>query len=807
MIAPGHAGNIGKSVRRREDAYLLRGEGRFLDDIAEPKDTLFLGFVMSPHASAKIVGIDASEALALDGVVDVITAEGMSRLAKPVHTIIDFPGYRGTPRPVLAEGRVRFVGEHVAIVVAEDPYLVQDAIDLVAVDYAELPATVTLEQAAESGAALVHDEVADNVMFESRFATEGFDEAFAAAEHVVRERFRKGRVAGVPLEPRGCLAVPDHVADSLIFYTSTQIPHLVRTALAELLDIPEPRLRVVTPEVGGGFGTKAQFYTEEVATAAIALHLRRPVKWVQDRREELLTSIHARDHVIELEAAVDGEGRITALRADIRTNAGAYSSYPFGCSLETTGAARMLVGPYDLRHYAYVARAVTTNTCPSGAYRGVGQPTCFMAIEGMMDRIGRQLGIDPAEVRQRNIVRAHQFPYTNVLGVRYDTGSYEQCLRRAMELVDYWGVRKRQAEAGPESEQLRGIGICNFTEVSGAGSAGWRVRGLTKVPGFDSAVVRIEPTGRITLQVSQAAAGQGHLTTFAQVLGDYLGAKQEDIVVAEGDTASAPYGTNTFASRSAVAGGGAVIQAAETVGRKLSRIAGYLLEADPEQIELRDSRAAVVGEPERSVSFREVAEVAYSMSGTPLPQGESYGLEALEIYDPPLATWANAVHVASVLVDRRTGAVTIDDYAIVHDCGRVINPMIVAGQIHGGTAQGIGEALMEEIVYDADGQLLNANLLDYLMPTAQDIPDYKLDHFESPSVDALGGFKGVGEGGVIGAVPAVTNAVADALACLGVNINRTPLRPSYLLGEIVRATEAGASRQPAADGRAPGLPA
>lgn len=787
MIAPGHKGNIGRPVRRREDSYLLRGEGRFLDDIAEPKDTLFLGFVMSPYARAEILSIDASEALALDGVVAVMTAEEMKRLAKPMHTIIDFPGYRGTPRPILAENQVRFVGEQVAVIVAEDPYIAQDAIDLVQVEYAPLEAAVSLEQTLEPGAPLVHDEVPANVMFESSFSSEGFEERFSADGRIVRERFRKSRVAGVPLEPRGCLALPDHVADSLVFYTSTQIPHLVRTALSELLGLPEPRLRVVTPEVGGGFGTKAQFYTEEVATAAIALHLRRPVKWVQDRREELLTSIHARDHIIELEATVDDSGRILALRAEIVTNAGAYSTYPFGCSLEATGAARMLVGPYDIRHYAYRARALTTNTCPSGAYRGVGQPSCFMAIEGLMDRIGRQLGIDPAEVRLRNVVKADQLPYVNVLGVRYDTGSYEACLRRALELADYWQFRKRQSEAEPDGQFLRGIGICNFTEVSGAGSAGWRVRGLTKVPGFDSAVVRIEPSGQITLQVSQAGAGQGHLTTFAQVLADHLGARVEDVVVAEGDTASAPYGTNTFASRSAVAGGGAVIKAAETLGRKISRIAGYLLGVDVERIELRDSRAVVSGDQGQGVSFREIAAVAYSMSGTPLPQGEEFGLEAFETYDPPLATWANAVHIAQVAVDRRTGSVTIENYTIVHDCGRVINPLIVDGQIHGGTAQGIGEALMEELVYDAEGQLLNANLLDYLMPTAMDIPDYRLDHIESPSVDALGGFKGVGEGGVIGAVPAVTNAVADALARVGANINRTPLRPSYLLQEMQRA--------------------
>lgn len=781
MIAPGHPRSIGKHVPRREDPYLLRGEGRFLDDIAEPKDTLFLSFVMSPHAHARIIGIDISAAQAFPGVVGVFTAADMSHLAKPLQVTIDIPGYHNNARAVLAEDRVRFVGEQVAVVVAEDPYIAQDAIELVTVEYEPLPATVVLEEADASAAPLVHDHIASNAIFEGNFASKGFEAAFKSCDLVLRERFRTGRVAGVPLEPRGCLALLDHVADSLVFYTSTQVPHLVRTALAEVLDMPEPRIRVVTPEVGGGFGTKAQIYTEEVVVAALAMHLRRPIKWVQDRREELLTSIHARDHIYDLEAAVEPDGKIKALRIDLTTNAGAYSSYPFGCTLEATGGARMIIGPYDIQNYAYRTRALATHTCPSGAYRGVAQPSCFMAIEGMMDRIGRHLGLDPALVRQRNVIRRSQIPYTNVLGVTYDSGSHEECLIKALELSDYWAFRQEQAAAREDDEVLRGIGICCYTEVSGAGSAGWRVRGLSKVPGFDSATIKIEPTGQVTLLTSQAAAGQGHLTTFAQVLSDYLGARVDEIFVSEGDTANAPYGTNTFASRSAVAAGGAVIKAAQSLRQKVVRIAAYLLDVDPDRIELRNSEAVVTDDSERSVSFRQIAEVAYSMSLVALPQGEAFGLEVVEMYDPPLATWPNGVHVVQVSVDRRTAAVTIDKYVVVHDCGVLINPMIVNGQIHGGTVQGIGEALMEQIVYDSEGQMLNANLLDYLLPTAEDAPDIVIDHVETPSVDALGGFKGVGEGGVVGAVPAVVNAVADALTKVGANINTLPLRPSYLL--------------------------
>ncbi|MBB3066989.1 xanthine dehydrogenase family protein molybdopterin-binding subunit [Limibacillus halophilus] len=780
MIGSNHPGSIGKHIPRREDKNLLQGRGRFIDDVPEPRNTLFLGFVMSPYAHARILEINASAALELDGVVDVLSGSDMAALASPISAKIEIEGYRENARPVLAADKVRFVGEHVAVVVAADPYIAQDAVDLVEVKYDPLPVSALLDEVVSGNAPLIHDDIPDNLIFESRFATDGFDEAFASEQVVVRETFRTGRVAGVPLEPRGCLAIPGQAADTLEFYTSTQIPHLVRTALAQVLSFPESSIRVVTPDVGGGFGTKAQFYTEEIAAAAIALKLQRPIKWIGDRREDLLTSIHARDHIFTVEAAVSKDGRINALRSDMITNAGAYSSYPFGCTLEPTGGVRMIVGPYDIRNYSYRARSYVTNTCPSGAYRGVAQPTCFLAIEGLMDRIARTLDLDPAEVRLRNVIKPEQIPYTNVLGIKYDSGSHEACLLRAMERAGYQEFRRTQY-AEKDTDSLLGIGICCFTEVSGAGSVGWRVRGLTRVPGFDTATVKVEPSGKVTLHTSQATAGQGHLTTFAQILSDYLGVAFDDVVVDEGDTSSSPYGTNTFASRSAVAAGGAVIQAAEKIGDKIRSIAGFLLNADPKDIELADSKANVVGHTDRCVSFQDIAQTAYSMAGIALPQGMEYGLHATAFYDPPPATWPNGVHIATVRIDRRTAKVQMLNYFVVHDCGTVINPMIVDGQVQGGTVQGLGEALMEQIVYDQDGQLLNANLLDYQLPTSMDVPDISIDHISTPSVDALGGFKGVGEGGVIGAVPAIVNAVADALAPLGVNVNRLPLRPSDLM--------------------------
>ena len=621
--------------------------------------TLHLGFVVSPFAHARIKAIDSGAALATEGVVAVLTGADMAALTKPIIAEIDIPGYRRHGRDVIARDEVRFVGEAVAVVVCESPYIAQDAIELVEVDYEPLPATVRMEDATEPDAPQVHAEVPGNLFFDGTFSTPGIDKAFAGAKHVISDSFRSGRVGGVPIEPRGCLGMPEH-GGSLVFYSSTQLPHLLRTVLAESLELPEPTLRVVAPEVGGGFGTKAQHYPEEFVCAALARHFRRPVKWIQDRREELLTDIHARDHLYEVEVAVDDDGVIQGMRTKVWTNGGAYSTAPFGCTLETTGGARSIVGPYRITEYAYEARAVATHTNPAGAYRGVAQPTCFMAIEGMMDRVGRELGIDPAEVRLRNMVPTSDLPWTNVVGVRYDTGSFVESLERAMEMIDYRGVRDRQPANRLVDGKYRGIGIGSFVEFTGTGAPGWRARGMTKMPGFDSGKVTVEPTGKVTAYVSHAHSGQGHYTTFAQVVADALGADLSDVTIVEGDSAAVPYGSNTFASRSAVTGGGALIRASEKVQDKLQRIAAHMLEAAVKDIVIEDSRAHVVGVPEHGLSFQQLAETAYAMSDQSLPEDESLGLEATDYYDPPLVTVANATHIVQVAVDAEDGRVDIE---------------------------------------------------------------------------------------------------------------------------------------------------
>ena len=620
---------VGREVLRREDEWFLRGAGRFIDDLPEPRDVIHLGLVMSAEAHARILSIDATAALALPGVIDVLVGEDFVDLVQPIGPDIEIDGYHEARRRVVAVGKVRFVGETVAVVLAESAYVAQDAIELVEVAYESLPVVATATAARAADAPLIHDCLENNTLFESAFKTDRFEEIFAAADLVEEEEYRTGRVTGVPIEPRGVLAILDHLADSVTLWAPTQIPHIARTAIATAVGIAEPKLRVVAPSVGGGFGTKAQVSPEEYFAVALARKYGRPIKWIQDRREELLTNAHARTHIYKLEVAVNNDGVVQALRLDYTVDSGAYSTAPFGCTLETTGGARMIVGPYKIRNYAYDIRAMSTNTTPLGAYRGVAQPSCFMAIEGTMDRIGRRLGIDPAEVRRRNIVRPEDFPYTNIVGVLYDTGSYLESLEKALEMVDYEGFRQSQPEDRLVDGKYRGIGICNFTEVSGAGAVGWRARGLAKVAGFDSSLVKVEPDGKITVAVSHADAGQGHYTTFAQIAADALGARWEDVSIIEGDSSLTPYGTGTFASRGALTGGGAIIRAAEKVAAKMRRIAGEMMEADAGDIVLEDGRAAVTGVPGLGLSFAQVAETL----GIPVNTAASryrYALTALK---------------------------------------------------------------------------------------------------------------------------------------------------------------------------------
>ena len=790
-------GYIGRAVLRSEDDRLLRGFGQFLDDVAEPPGTLHLAFVRSPVAHADIKSIDTSEAEALAGVAGVVTGADMAGLIRPMRADYDQPGFTQTDWPAMASDKVRYVGEIVAVVLAEDAYIAETAVDLVAVEYEDLPAFTTVEEALAPGAHLVHEGAPGNIYYNDEFKTEGFDEVFNAADHVLTEDFGSTRIAAVSIEPRGCMAEYDRGEDSMLFWASHQMPHMLRDALAELLDWPYSKIKVKAPDVGGGFGMKAYVYPEDLVTAAMARKYRCATKWICDRREDFLTSVHARDHFFSVDIAVNKDGILQALRARIRVNSGAYSSYPFGTGIEAGGGALMLLGPYKMEHYAYETKAVASHLCPAGAYRGVSMPSACFATEVLMDRAAGELGLDPAEIRRRNLITQDAYPYVNALGVRHDSGTFMEQMERALEMVGYDEFRKNQAPSRLENGTYRGIGIATMTEYTGQGAAGYRMRGLRRIPGFDGATVKIEPNGKAIAYVSQATQGQGHLTCFAQIVAEQLGISFEDVTVVQGDTELTPYGMGTGASRGAVAGGGAVLCAAGKVREKMLRIAGHLLEVSAEDLEIEEGKIFVRGAPKLNVSIDEIATVAHSADERALPDGEDYGLHATEYYDPPSPSISGAFHIACVAIERATGLVKLERYVMVHDCGRVINPLVVEGQMHGSFAQGMGQALMEAIRYENDGQLLTAHLMDYLLPTASDMPEMLLDHFETPSIDTVGGFKGVGEGGTVAALPAIANAVADALSSMGATVNRLPLTPAYVL-DLIETDEAGSDRQPPA---------
>ena len=776
---------IGQPVLRREDDKLVRGEGCFVDDVPEPAGTRHLVFVLSPYAHARIRSIDTSVARGAAGVLDVLTGADFANV-KRISPDYPQPGYQLVGRPVLATDRVRFVGELVAVVVAQSRNQAEDAAELVEVDYEVLPALVDASEAAKPGAPKLHEETQDNVLFRSAFKSEGFDVAFAAADVVVRECFHSQRLATVSMEPRGCLAQFERSSGGLTFWTGTQIPHIVRTALGELLDWEEQKLRVVAPDVGGGFGMKAYLYPEEIVAAELARRYRGAVKWMGDRREDLLNSNQARDYEYEMALAFKRDGTLLALQARMVANIGAWPTFPFGCSIEAGGMALYTPGPYRLRQYAFEAQAVATHLCPTGAYRGVGQPVCAWATEALMDRAAIELDMDPAALRLKNVITKSEFPYTNVLGVRHDPGSYEESLRTALEKSGYEAFRKRQPAERLMDGKYRGIGIGCITEHTGQGGGRYRARGMARIPGFDSALVRMEPNGKVMAWVSHTTQGQGHLTAFAQIVAEQLGVAFADVTVVEGDTASAPYGTGTFASRGVVTGGGAVLRASAKVADKLRRLAGQRLEAAAADIELREGYASVAGVPQMRISILELARYGHSMTRHELPAGEMFGLEATDYYDPPRASLSNATHIAQVAIDAVTGQVDVERYVVVHDCGRVVNPPIVDGQIHGGVMQGLGSVLYEAVRHDENGQPLQGSLLDYMIPTIADAPAIEIYHHETWSTETEGGFKGVGEGGTIGAVPALANAIADALRGRGAVVNRIPLHPTAIL-ELIEA--------------------
>lgn len=762
----------GARVARIEDPRLLAGRGRYVDDIDLP-GMLHVAFVRSVHASARIVAIRTDGARTAPGVHAVWTGEDIAvRLQKPDS---DTEG-----QPALADGWVRYVGEPVAAVVAESRYLAEDAAELIEVEYEAIPPVLDMrESLSDRSEHRVHPRVS-NVFQHKEYQTPGFDAAFEHAAHHLAVTFQTHRQTAVSIEPRGTAAALDPASGRLTIYASIQSPHRFRGDMAELLGIELHRLRVVVPEVGGSFGMKANAYPEDVVVAMAAIRLRQPVKWVSDRMEAFLSDVHARDDIHDLEVAFEDDGRIVAVRDHLMADGGAYTAFPFsGADGETNLASKLLTGPYRVDHLSTTIDCVYSNKTPLGAYRGVWGPIASFVQEGMVDRVARALDMDPVAVRRVNLLRSEDFPYLNPAGKVYDAGTYLESMETALEMVDYAGFRRRQAAEREQGRHL-GIGVSVFVEPTAM------ARSEAGSTPYEAVTVRVEPTGTVTAAVGLGPSGQGHETVIAQLLADQLGISPDRITVLHGDTDSAPFGGGTGGSRSGPIGGGASIRAGRAMRKKIEDLAAHLLEADVNDIRFEGGAAWVAGVPARSIGLAELANIAYTDVGR-LPDTMEPGLEVTVRYRPQASeTFSNGTHIAVVEVDVATGLVRVLDYAVANDCGEIINPMIVEGQIHGGVAQGIGSALMEELIFDAGGQLTTTTLLDYRLPQSTDVPPVRVTHLTTPS-SGEGGIKGMAEGSLIASPAAVAGAVNDALAPFGIAFAHLPIRPQDIVERVAES--------------------
>lgn len=772
--------HVGARVNRVEDAALLAGEAKFVCDLTLPR-MLHAAFVRSPYAHARITSIDTSDALAMPGIEAVLTGSDIT--AYPLSDLVALEGLQKTPQPVVATDRVRFVGEAVAVVVARDPYAAEDAAARVEVDYEELPAMTSVEAAMGDDAPLLFDDLGSNVVFQTTRTFGDPDVAFANADRTYRRRMRGNRFVAAPMETRGVLADFERASGKLTVWSSNQMPDLLRMTLSAVLQFPAQKLRAVAPHVGGGFGQKMTTHPEEVVVAYLALQLGRPVRWIEDRRENLLAAAHAKEQVIELEAAVKDDGTILAFRSRCVGDAGGYSFNQASALIEPWYSATLMPGVYKVQNYEFEVLAVLTNKTPIGPYRGVGWTPGHTIREMLLDEIASDLGLDPAEFRQRNMVTAGEFPYKACVGQVYDSGSFIESVDKALEMIGYEEFRAEQESARARGCHL-GIGISPYVEPTGFGSEAAQQQAEFPFPSHDNATVTVDPTGKVRVALSVTTQGQGHKTTFAQIAADTLGVELEDIAVVQGDTDTSPFGMGTYASRAAVIAGGSVALAAGEVRQKILDAAGVLLEIAADDLTIESSRVSVKGSPGRGMSLGEVAMAAY-WAPTTRQEGKDPFLSATRFYDPK-ATYGNGCIVAVVEVDVETGHSQVKRLAVVEDCGTVLNPMIVEGQVRGAIAQGIGGALYESIVYSETGQPLTTTYLDYLLPTSTEVPSIEVGHLESPSPLTVGGIKGMGESGLIAAQGAVVSAVIDALDPFDPEIEELPLSPDRVLRSIGR---------------------
>ena len=770
---------IGRSVKPHKTSRFLTGSGTYVGDIRLP-DMLHAALLRSTHAHARIRRVDATEALRLDGVVGAwIGSDIKDRIAlfPESFEIHPRPWLEGVkpilqgPRPAaLAQGKVHYVGEPVAIVVAEDRHRAEDAVDLIDVEYEQLPVVADPDEALKAGATLVHEESSNNIVFGFSVNKGNVDQALQDAPYTLRERFRHHRYCAAPLECRGVVAWVEPKTNILTVWSSTQMPHLVRRQIVAQLNLPEETVRVIAPDIGGGFGPKVFVYPEEILVPFLALELGRPVKWIEDRREHFISTAHGRDQVHEVDLAFDETGRIVALRDRFLLDNGAYN--PMGLT-DAYNTAAHLQGPYKVPNLSVTGTCVSTNKVPNAPYRGAGRPEAVFVMERCMDLVAAKLSLDPAEVRRRNFVQPEEMPYHAGILYRdgepicYDSGNYPETLAQALKAAGYEELRKQRENLRQQGRYL-GIGIGCYVEGTGVGS-------------FEGAKVRIDASGQIVIATGATGHGQGHETIFAQIAADLWGVSPEDVRLVEGDTSSIQFGCGTFGSRSTVNVGSAIYEASARLKEKVLGLAAHILEANPDDLQLGSGKVFIRGLPQRSISFSELARAAVPGWASKLPVGLEPGLEATFYFVPKTVTWANAAHVAVIEVDIETGKIKLLDYVVAHDAGNLINPLLVEGQIHGGVAQGIGAALYEEISYDQSGQLLSGSFMNYLLPGSMEVPKIKTVHLESPSPLNPLGIKGLGEGGAIAPPAAIANALADALLPFATQVNEIPLSPDRVL--------------------------
>jgi carbon-monoxide dehydrogenase large subunit len=785
---------VGKRIKRTEDPRLIKGLAHYVDDIRLP-DTLHVAFVRSMYAHAGINGIDASEALKSPGVIAVYTGKDIAKAVGPVPCAGALPDLKVPDYRVLATGKALFVGHPIAAIVAKDRYAAADAADLISVDYEELPAVVDVEQAAAAGGTVIHESFGDNIAYRLTSGEGDIEAAMKSADRIVTQKMIHQRLAPIAMEPRGVLARYFPGEEELTVWSSTQIPHLLRTQLALMIGIPENKLRVITPEVGGGFGSKLNVYAEEALLGWISMQLGKPVKWIETRRENVQATIHGRAQVGTVEVGCKNDGTLTGLRYNVFADLGAYHQLLTPAIPTLTGL--MLSGAYKIPAIQMNVTGVFTNKMSTDAYRGAGRPEATYVVERAMDIVAAELKMDPVEVRRKNFPAANEFPFHTATGLDYDSGDYEGALSKALDISGYQKLRDEQKQARAEGK-LIGIGMSSYVEICALGPSQAMPAG-----GWESATVRIEPTGKVTVMTGASPHGQGQETSFAQIAADELGVDLNDVTVIHGDTGVVQYGIGTFGSRATAVGGTAMLIAIQKLKEKAAKIAAHILQADASRLAFESGRyylpaaaaatipmsepVVAVGEapagalPEphtegrTNLTIQEIALAAHIAKE--LPPDTEPGLSATYFFEPKNFTFPFGTHICVVEIDKDTGETKFLRYVAVDDCGKVINPLLVDGQIHGGIVQAIGQALYEEVVYDNQGQLVTGELMDYAIPRASQLPWFDLDRTETPSPVNPLGVKGVGEAGTIGATPAVVNAIVDALSPYGVKHLDMPVRP------------------------------